>query len=192
MYGPFRIEGFAIASTDGMLADPSGLMPSSLKLEADQQLLRAALDRADVLIHGRLSHEGQPNSHLRPRLIMTRKILGLAPVEGDERARCWNPAGASLEAACAAVGRQKGLLAILGGTDVYQHFLGIGYDAFLLCRAVMVCLHGGVPVFPASRQGVSPETVLAGAGLHVAVARALDEEVSRAIWVPEGAPAPDY
>jgi hypothetical protein len=37
---------------------------------------------------------------------------------------------------------------------------------------------------------VSPETVLAGAGLHVAVARALNEEVSVAIWVPEGAPAP--
>ena len=38
MYGPFQIEGFAIASTDGMLADSSGLMPNSLKLEADQQL----------------------------------------------------------------------------------------------------------------------------------------------------------
>jgi dihydrofolate reductase len=192
MYGPFRIEGFAIASTDGMLADHTGLMPSLLKLEADQQFFRAALDRADVLIHGRLSHEGQPTSHLKRRLIMTRKFLGLAPVEGDERARYWNPAGASLEAACAAVGRQKGLLAVLGGTDVYQHFLGIGYDAFLLCRAVTVSLPGGVPVFPAGRQGVSPETVLAGAGLHVAVARALDEEVSLAIWIPGGAPAPDY
>ena len=84
------------------------------------------------------------------------------------------------------------MLAILGGTDVYQHFLAIGYDAFILCRAVKVSLPGGVPVFPAGRQGVSPETVLAGAGLHVAVARALDEQVSLAIWVPEGVPAPDY
>ena len=192
MYGPFQIEGFATASTDGRLADHTGLMPNSLKLEADQRLLRAALDRADVLIHGRLSHEGQPISHLRRRLIMTRKVLGSAPVEGDERARYWNPAGASLEAACAAVGCEKGLLAILGGTEVYQHFLAIGYDAFILCRAVKVSLPGGVPVFPAGRRGASPETVLAGAGLHVAVARALDEEVSLAIWVPEGAPAPDY
>jgi dihydrofolate reductase len=192
MYGPFQIEGFAIASTDGMLADSTGLMPNSLKLEADQQFLTTALDRADVLIHGRLSHEGQPISHLRRRLIMTRKVSGLAPVEGNERARYWNPAGVSLEAACAALGRQRGLLAILGGTDVYQHFLAIGYDAFILCRAVKVSLPGGVPVFPAGRQGVSPEAVLAGAGLHVAAARALDEEVSLAIWVRGGAPAPDY
>ena len=95
MYGPFQIEGFAIASADGMLANSSGLMPNSLKLEADQQLITAAFARADVLIHGRRSHEGQPNSHARRRLIMTHKVSGLAPVEGDERSRYWNPAGAS-------------------------------------------------------------------------------------------------
>jgi hypothetical protein len=52
-----------------MLFDYTGLMPGSLKLEADQRLFRAALDRADVLIHGRLSHVGKPNWRPRRRLI---------------------------------------------------------------------------------------------------------------------------
>ena len=67
MRGPFRIEGYAIASADGMIADWTGFMPDSLKLEADLQFLDIALDRADVLAHGRLSYEGQPNSPRRRR-----------------------------------------------------------------------------------------------------------------------------
>ena len=37
MRGPFRIEGYAIASADGMIADATGFMPDSLKIEADQR-----------------------------------------------------------------------------------------------------------------------------------------------------------
>src|SRR6478736_8629103 len=68
--GPFRIEGYAIASADGMIADATGLMPDSLKFEADQRFYLEALDRVAVVAHGRLSHECQPDSHTRRRLIL--------------------------------------------------------------------------------------------------------------------------
>ena len=38
MARPDRIEGLAIVSADGMIADASGAQPDALKLEADQRL----------------------------------------------------------------------------------------------------------------------------------------------------------
>ena len=60
MRGNLRIEGYAIASADGMIADATGFMPDSLKFEADQRFFLGALDRVQVVCHGRLSHEGDP------------------------------------------------------------------------------------------------------------------------------------
>ena len=73
------IDAYAIVSADGMIADENCWMPNSLKFEADQRLFEEALDRVDVVVHGRKSHEGQPNSHMRRRLLMTRAIEALAP-----------------------------------------------------------------------------------------------------------------
>jgi hypothetical protein len=184
MYGAFRIQGLAIASIEGCLADHTGLMPNSLKLEADQKMFEEACEKADVLIHGRMSYEGQANSPRRRRLIMTRRAVGIAPVEGNSHARLWNPAGATLEEACAAVGCVAGTLDILGGPDVYSHFLPLGYDLFVLNRAVKVSLPGGVPVLAEMRQGRSAEEVLAAAGLRLAERRMLDDEVEFAAWTP--------
>ena len=92
MRGPFRIEAYAIASADGMIADETGSMPKSLTLEADQRFLMQALDRADVVAHGRLSQEDQPNSPKRRRLLLTRKVAGLATDPDNANARLWNPA----------------------------------------------------------------------------------------------------
>ena len=69
-----RIEGYAIVSVDGMLADHNGHMPDALKIDADQQFFTSGLDNADVVVHGRHSHEGQPRSGRRRRLIVTRQI----------------------------------------------------------------------------------------------------------------------
>ena len=38
---PRRIEGYAIISEDGMLANASGIMPDQLKFEADQNFSNA-------------------------------------------------------------------------------------------------------------------------------------------------------
>src|SRR6202161_4576739 len=122
-----RIEGYAIASADGMIADATGVMPDSLKFEADQRFFLGALERAAVVAHGRLSHEGDPDSHSRRRLILTRRVPDLAPDPDNPKTWLWNPAGATLEEACDAVGcGGSGTLAIAGGTEVFSLFLKIG------------------------------------------------------------------
>ena len=182
MRGPFRIEAYAIASADGMIADSTGRVPTSLKLEADRHQFEQGLDRAAVLAHGRNSHEGQPNSPFRRRLILTRRIPSLALVPDNANARLWNPAGASLEQACAAVGCSAGTIAVIGGPDVYSLFLQIGYDDFRLSRAVKAPLPGGLPLFAEGRLGLTPEQVLSGARLKAGPTQWLDADVTFVEW----------
>ncbi len=82
---PRRIEGFAIVSEDGMLADATGVMPDSLKFEADQRFFENGLDAVDVVVHGRHSHEQQPHSHRRHRLIVTRAVAAVARRPGQRQ-----------------------------------------------------------------------------------------------------------
>jgi dihydrofolate reductase len=183
MVGALRIEGFAIVSIDGMLADRAGHMPDALKIEADQRFFAESLDEVAAVVHGRHSHEGQPNSPRRRRLILTRRVSGIEPDAENPIARLWNPAGASFAAACAALGVEKGTVAIIGGTDVFGLFLDVGYDAFHLSRANRVRLPGGGPVFP-QVPGQTPEEVLASHGLHSGERRVLDEmaDASLVTW----------
>ncbi len=186
MRGPFRIVAYAIASADGMIADETGSMPKSLDLEADQRFFEKGLERAAVMAHGPMSQEDQPNSPKRRRLILTRKIAGLAPHPNNANARLWNPAGALLEEACASVGCFSGAVAVLGGPDIYSYFLKIGYDDFYLSRAEKVRLPGGVPLFGRGRLGKTPEQVLSAAGLRPGPIQRLDDEVSLVEWTPAG------
>jgi dihydrofolate reductase len=172
MFRPRRVEGYAIVSEDGMIADATGVMPDALKIEADQRFFERGLDRVDVVVHGRNSHERQPHSDLRLRLIATRRTPALAVDPSNERARFWNPAGASLEQAMAALGAHDPRIGVVGGTDVFGLFLDL-YDVFHLSRAAGVRLSGGRPVFP----GVparTPEQVLASHGLDRGRSHALD------------------
>jgi len=169
---PDRIEGLAIVSDDGMIADSSGIQPDALKLEADQRYFRHTLDRAAALVHGKNSGEGGPDAARRARLILTHRVAGLAPAPGVPRAMLWNPAGASLNEAWDALGLSGGLLAVIGGTGPFGEFLP-RYDAFHLSRAEGVRLPGGVPVFPGIPPA-TPEDLLASHGLEPAPMRALD------------------
>jgi len=165
-----------------MIADATGYMPNSLKFEADRRFFLESLDRVQVVCHGRLSHEGDPDSRNRRRLILTRRIHGLAPVPDNPNTWLWNPAGATLDEACAATGCGDGALAIAGGTDVYSMFLTIGYDVFYLARAEQVRLPGGMPIFAQGRNGRSPEETLREAGLKPAETCRLEHEVSLVKW----------
>src|SRR4029077_1183449 len=171
-----------MAPADGMIADATGYMPDSLKFEADQRFFLQSLDRVQVVCHGRLSHEGDAESRTRRRLILTRRAPDLTPDPDNPNTWLWNPAGATLEEACAAVGCDGGTMAIAGGTEVFSLFLKIGYDVFYLARAPEVRLPGGVPVFCQGRFGQSPEDVLLDAGLKSAERRWLDHEVSLVKW----------
>ena len=180
MVGALPIEGFAIVSADGMLADRAGHMPDALRIEADQRFFAESLDRVAAVVHGRHSHEGQPNSARRRRLILTRRVSAIEPAPENPLARLWNPADASFTAACAALGVDRGIVAIIGGTEVFGLFLDIGYDAFHLSRADRVRLPGGRPVFPqVPRQ--TPEEVLAGHGLHPGERRVLDAQADASL-----------
>ncbi len=168
-----RVEGFAIVSEDGMLADSSGLMPYALVVEADQHFLSDSLDRVDLIVHGRNSHENQARSPQRRRLIATRKIKSVEPAENFSHALFWNPAGLPLEKAAEMLGVRNGTVAVLGGTEIYGLFLR-RYDVFHLSRQSGFRLPGGRPVFPEVPKW-NPEDVLASSGLIQGPQRLLDE-----------------
>ena len=183
MARPDRIEGLAIVSADGMIADAQGVQPDALKLEADQRFFHATLDAATALAHGRNSGEGGPHMARRRRLILTRAVPGLARDPRAGNAVLWNPAGAGLEQAWAALGLSGGLLAVIGGTEPFGLFLDIGYDAFHLSRAGKARLPGGRPVFPGIPP-LTPEKLLERHGLTPGAMQVLDErhDLSLVSW----------
>lgn len=173
---PRCVEGYAIVSEDGMLANSAGVMPDSLKFKADQAFFERGLDGVDVVVHGRHSHEHQQHSDLRRRLILTHRVSAIAPDPTNERALLWNPAGASLEQAMAALGAPEGRIGVIGGTEVFGFFLD-RYDLFYLSRAPAVRLPGGRPVFP-DVPAQTPEQVLARHGLERGQQQLLDAEMA--------------
>src|ERR1700724_4026244 len=95
-----RIEGYVIVSAHGMLANADRVMPIEVKFEGDAKFFTAALDRADLIVHGRHSYEDQPNSPRSKRVVLTRSIGALAPDPSNPKALLCTPAGATFEAAC--------------------------------------------------------------------------------------------
>src|ERR1700704_5635073 len=177
-----RIEGYVIVSADGMLANADRVMPIGLKFEGDKQFFTAALDRADLIVHGRNSYEEQPNSPRRRRIVVTRKIGAVAPAPSNPKAVLWNPAGASFEAACDFAGVHSAAVAIIGGPYVFDMFMD-RYDTFWLSQAPHVRLPGGEPCFPGVPQH-SPQQILAGHGLKAGETQILDSanDVSVTPW----------
>jgi len=158
-----RIEGYAIVSADGMLADAAGIMPGSLMFEADQCFFERGLDGVDVVVHGRHSHERQHHSHLRRRLILTRQVAAIAADPSDAKALFWNPAGASFEHALAVLGAPGASVGVIGGTDVFG-----------------MLLPGGRPVF-AEVPARTPEEVLADHGLRPGAVQVFDPAIGLAV-----------
>lgn len=177
-----RIDGYVIVSADGMLANADRVMPNELKFEGDKQFFIAALDRTDLIVHGRHSYEGHPNSPRRKRIILTRKISAIAPDPSNPNATLWNPAGASFEAACDYAGMRSGTAAIIGGPDVFGMFMD-RYDTFWLSQAGQVRLPGGEPCFPGVPRR-SPQEILAAHGLKAGDIQILDHanDVSVTPW----------
>ena len=61
----------------------------TLVIEADQRFLSDGLDRASVVVHRRNSHENQPRSPQRLRLIANRTIKSIAPAPDQPKALLW-------------------------------------------------------------------------------------------------------
>src|SRR5437762_3151758 len=137
--GPFRFVGYAIVSADGMLAAADRMVPQSLKIPGDQKFFEAGLDDADLIVHGRNSHEDQPRSPERKRLIVTRQVTKPVRDRDNAKAVLWNPAHAAFEAAAGIAGVRAGKVTPIGGTDIFDMFLD-RYDTFFLSQAPHVQL----------------------------------------------------
>lgn len=177
-----RIHGYVIVSADGMLADERGVMPEALKFPGDQQFFAAALDRADLIVHGRGSFEDQPNSPRRTRIILSRTVTGVARDPANRKATLWNPAGASFADACDQAGVRGGSVAVLGGPGVFAMFFE-RYATFFLSQAPHVRLPGGQGCFPGV-PALSPQAILASHGLAAGEVRVLDaaHQVTVTAW----------
>jgi hypothetical protein len=177
-----RVEGYAIVSTDGMLADATGIMPEGLKFAADQRFFEAGLSSLDVLVHGRHSHERRDSRAGRRRLILTRHIRTLAADALDADAYLWNPAGATLERALSRFGEAAYSVGVIGGGGAFDLFLD-RYDAFYLSRVPGLLLAGGRPVFGQVPK-LSPEQVLQAHGMVPGTRQVLDarKDVTMVKW----------
>jgi dihydrofolate reductase len=173
MIATYRIEGYAIVSADGMIADAGGKMPDTIRNDADQKFLQSELDQVAGIVHGRHSHEGGPRAARRKRLILMHRVASLAPDPTLPNALAWNPGGATLEEALAALGIASGTIAVIGGSEVFGLFLP-RYDAFHLTHATRAHIPGGRPVFPQAVPPATPEAVLASNGLRPGPQRAID------------------
>ena len=178
----FHIEGYVIVSADGMLADAAHVMPPELKFEGDKRFFTAALDQADLVVHGRNSGEDQPNSPRRRRIIVTRQVGAVATDPSNPRATMWNPAGAAFEAAAEFAGVRSGTVAIIGGPDVFGMFMD-RYDTFWLSLAPRVRLPGGEGCFPGVPE-LTPHRILSSHGLKPGTPQLLDaaENVTVTPW----------
>jgi len=159
----FRFEGYVIVSADGMLANAAHVMPDELKFEGDKKFFTAALDRADLIVHGRHSREDQPNSPKRRRIVATRGVAAVAADAANSNATLWNPTGAAFESAAEFAGVRSGIVAIIGGPEIFAMFMD-RYDTFWLSQAPNVRLPGGEGCFP----GVparTPQHILGSHGL---------------------------
>ena len=166
-----RIEGYAIVSREGMIANANGSFPDGIKIDADQEFFHGSLRKASAIANGKHSNEGGPESAARRRLILTRKITSLEPDARNPKALLWNPKGASFEDAWARLGAKGDVLAVVGGTDVFGLFLELGYDDFFLSRA-QASVPDGRPVFPG---GLPPEEALKRHGMVLKETRVLDQ-----------------
>ena len=163
MIGHHRVEGYAIISADGMIADAAGAMPEAIRNKADQKFLQAVLDQAGVIIQGRHSHEGGPRAERRKRLILTRTVAATAPGFRTPMRYCgirpecrsskrWRPSAPSTSRGDRGHRRVRPVSAAL--RRISPHPRG---DAKI---------PGGRPVFPQVDAQTAPEQVLASAGLR--------------------------
>lgn len=160
-----EIIGHAIVSADGMIAGPDGAVPPALRNDIDWLRFQAALDRAALVVVGRIAHRRFPNPG-RKRLVATRSVTTLEPDPRDPRASFWNPAGIAFPEAVEALGITSGTVAVTGLFDLILPY----FTGFDLAEAHSVTLPGGIACFAAG----PPAEVLSAAGLRPGTAQVLD------------------
>ncbi len=178
---PVEIHGYAIVSDDDRIADAHGEVPASLRNEKEFVAYQYALAQSDLVVFARKSHENEPETHGRPRMVVSREARGL---ESRAGVWWWNPAEIGWAEAVMRAAPEGGHVAAPGGQGVFDLFLGVGYDVFHLARARGVKLPGGRAVFSACETGLSAEAVLERRGLRHVERTVIDptQHVEMNIW----------
>jgi hypothetical protein len=178
---PWRVHCHAIVSADDMIAAADGSMPQGLRNEADWARFQAALDEAGLVVTGRLGHEAHPNKPHRRRLVLTSRAAGMerqrdAAGQASNQGQVFllHPAKMPLEAALDALLPVGGLVAVTGGTRVFEAFLRFGVDEFHLARATRCRIPDGRPLLPGLGPQRGATEALAGYGLLPRAAETLD------------------
>jgi hypothetical protein len=171
------VEGHAIVSEDGMIADADGSMPDALRVDADWTFFQAALDRSVLVVLGRKGHTNHPNPGRR-RLVLTRSVARLEADPNDRLAVFWNPEGAEIGVVLQELGVTTGTLAITGGTGTFDLFEPY-YDRFVLSEVRRLSLPDGIPCFSKGH----PRFVLPGASLSARDMDMIAPGVVQTIWV---------
>lgn len=168
-----RIEGYAVVSREGMIAEADGSFPQAIKIPADHEFYQDSVARAGGVVNGKHSAEGGPLEGARKRLILSRSADGVAPHPTKANAMLWNPKKASFDAAWKKLGA-NGTAAIVGGTEVFGLFLDeIGYDTFYLTQAE-ASVPDGRPVFPGVGANLTAQEALRRKGYKLGRTRVLD------------------
>lgn len=169
-----EITGHAVVSADGRIADRNRQMPAVLRNDKDWVRFQAALDRAALVVLGRLGHEAHPNPGRR-RLVATSRVERLERI--DDLVTLWNPAGMDFRDVAAELGIAEGVVAVTGGQQVFDYFLR-RFTQFDLVTVDGALIPDGVPCFSTGW----PDEVLAQAGLRVTAREALDPGVRLEVW----------
>ena len=159
-----------------MIADRDHRTPLSLRNDTDWRRFQAALNDAALVVLGRLGHEAHPNPG-RKRVVVTSRVAWLERDPDDENAMLWNPSGIGFNRVLAGLGIADGIVAITGGTRVFDLFLP-RFDAFDLVEVAGVTIPDGVPCFS---DGM-PAAMLTKAGLTPALPELLDPGVALTVW----------
>jgi hypothetical protein len=132
-------------------------------------------------VFGLLLHEANPNPKGRLRMILSSSSTGL---ERRADGWWWNPERQPWTESIRTVLPDGGRVAVPGGRQVFDLFLGIGYDAFHLTRAEGTYIPHGVPVFSSCDDNTRAETILSAHGLNPDLRQVLDPvgPVSLTIW----------
>ncbi len=176
-----EIHGYAIVSDNDCIADASGRTPEALRNEADWAYFQAELNKSAVTVLGRLGHEANANPKGRLRMILSSSSPGL---ERRADGWWWDPAKLPWDEAIRTILPLGGRVAVPGGRQVFDLFLGIGYDAFHLTRAEGTHVPDGIPVFSECQTGKSAETILSERGFVPVERQVLDPlgRVALTIW----------
>ncbi len=175
-----EIHGYAIVSDNDCIADASGRMPDMLRNDADWAYFQDALNKSALTVLGRLGHEANPNPRGRLRMILSSTSPGL---ERRADGWWWNPEKLSWDQALQTMLPGGGRVAVPGGRQVFDLFLGIGYSAFHLTRAAGTVGPGGVPVFSGCHEGRSAEAILSESGLKPDACQSLDPAIPATLTI---------